>query len=58
MLAPGVRELLGLPSEEALLERVAALKPARQAAAPISLPCPDGERSPNDDAQAQASCSG
>lgn len=48
-----VRELLGLPSEAALLERVAALTPAQQAAAPIFLPYLSGERTPHNDPQAQ-----
>jgi len=47
------RDLLGLPSEEALLERVAALSPAQQAAAPIFLPYLSGERTPHNDPHAQ-----
>ena len=45
-----VRELLGLPSEEALLQRVAALTPAQQAAAPTYL---SGERTPHNNPHAQ-----
>jgi xylulokinase len=48
-----VRELLGLPSEAALLERVAVLTPEQQAAAPIFLPYLSGERTPHNDPQAQ-----
>jgi xylulokinase len=48
-----VRELLGLPSEEALLRLVAALTPAQQAAAPIFLPYLSGERTPHNNPQAQ-----
>jgi xylulokinase len=47
------RELLGLPSEAALLERVEALTPAQQAAAPIFLPYLSGERCPHNDPRAQ-----
>ena len=47
------RELLGLANEAALLERVAALTPAQQAAAPIFLPYLSGERTPHNDPQAQ-----
>lgn len=47
------RELLGLPSEAALLERVAALTPAQQAAAPTFLPYLGGERTPHNDPRAQ-----
>ena len=46
-------ELLGLPSEEALLAQVAALTPAQQAAAPIFLPYLSGERTPHNDPHAQ-----
>jgi xylulokinase len=47
------RELLGLPSEAALLQRVEALSPAQQAAAPIFLPYLSGERCPHNDPRAQ-----
>jgi xylulokinase len=47
------RELLGLPSEAALLERVAALTPRQRAAAPIFLPYLSGERTPHNDPHAQ-----
>jgi len=47
------RELLGLPDEAALLERVAALTPAQRAAAPLFLPYLSGERTPHNDPQAQ-----
>jgi xylulokinase len=47
------RELLGLPSEAALLERVAALSSAQRARAPLFLPYLSGERSPHNDAHAQ-----
>jgi xylulokinase len=45
--------LLGLPNEEALLERVASLTPAQQAAAPLFLPYLSGERTPHNDPRAQ-----
>jgi xylulokinase len=48
-----VRELLGLPSEAALLERVAALTAAQRAGAPLFLPYLSGERTPHNDADAQ-----
>jgi xylulokinase len=48
-----VRELLGLPSEEALLERVAALTVQQRAAAPRFLPYLSGERTPHNDPHAQ-----
>jgi xylulokinase len=48
-----VRELLGLASEEALLERVAAVTLAQRAAAPIFLPYLSGERTPHNDPHAQ-----
>jgi xylulokinase len=48
-----VRELLGLPSEEALLARVAALTAQQRAAAPIFLPYLSGERTPHNDPHAQ-----
>ena len=48
-----VRELLGLPSEEALLERVAALTSPERAAAPIFLPYLSGERTPHNAPLAQ-----
>jgi xylulokinase len=47
------RELLGLPSEAALLERVAALTPAQRARAPLFLPYLSGERTPHNDPDAQ-----
>jgi xylulokinase len=47
------RELLGLPSEAALLDRVAALTPVQRVRAPIFLPYLSGERSPHNDAHAQ-----
>jgi xylulokinase len=47
------RELLGLPSEDALLDRVAQLTPAQRATAPIFLPYLSGERTPHNDPQAQ-----
>jgi xylulokinase len=47
------RQLLGLPSEAALLERVAALSAAQRAAAPLFLPYLSGERTPHNHAQAQ-----
>jgi len=47
------RELLGLPDEEALLQRVAGLTSAQRAAAPIFLPYLSGERTPHNDPQAQ-----
>jgi xylulokinase len=48
-----VRELLGLPSEAALLERVATLSAAQRAQAPIFLPYLSGERTPHNDPDAQ-----
>lgn len=47
------RELLGLPSEAALLDTVAALEPSQRAHAPLFLPYPSGERTPHNDAKAQ-----
>jgi len=47
------RDLLGLPSEEALLDRVTAMTPAQQLAAPIFLPYLSGERTPHNDPHAQ-----
>jgi xylulokinase len=47
------RELLGVPSEAALLERVATLTPWQRAAAPIFLPYLSGERTPHNDPHAQ-----
>jgi xylulokinase len=47
------RELLGLPSEAALLERVAKLTPKQRTAAPIFLPYLSGERSPHNNPDAQ-----
>ncbi|CAG0946120.1 xylulokinase [Gammaproteobacteria bacterium] len=52
------RELLGLPSEDALLQRVAALTPVQQAAAPIFLPYLSGERTPHNDPHAQGALVG
>lgn len=48
-----VRELLGLPSEAALLERVASLTPLQRARAPLFLPYLNGERTPHNNANAQ-----
>ncbi|MDB5859294.1 MAG: xylulokinase, partial [Ramlibacter sp.] len=47
------RELLGLASEEALLERVAALSAQQRATAPLFLPYLSGERTPHNDPHAQ-----
>jgi xylulokinase len=47
------RDLLGLPSEAALLERVAHLTPSQRARAPLFLPYLSGERSPHNDPNAQ-----
>ena len=47
------RELLGLPSEAALLERVAGLAPSQRARAPLFLPYLSGERTPHNDPNAQ-----
>ena len=47
------RELLGLPTEAALLDRVAALSDAQRARAPLFLPYLSGERTPHNDANAQ-----
>jgi xylulokinase len=47
------RELLGLTSEAALTDRVAALTPAQRAAAPLFLPYLSGERTPHNDPHAQ-----
>ena len=47
------RKLLGLPSEAALLERVAVLTPAQRARAPLFLPYLSGERTPHNDPNAQ-----
>ncbi len=47
------RDLLGLPSEAALLERVAALTPSQRARAPLFLPYLSGERTPHNDPNAQ-----
>ena len=47
------RELLGLTSEAALTDRVAALTPAQRAAAPLFLPYLNGERTPHNDPHAQ-----
>lgn len=48
-----VQELLGLPSEEAVLARVAALTASERAAAPFFLPYLSGERTPHNDPHAQ-----
>ena len=48
-----VRQLLGLPDEATLLERVAPLGPSQRAAAPIFLPYLGGERTPHNDPRAQ-----
>lgn len=47
------RELLGLSSEQILLERVATLTAGQRAAAPIFLPYLSGERTPHNDPHAQ-----
>lgn len=47
------RDLLGLPSEAALLERVAGLSPLQRARSPLFLPYLSGERSPHNDPNAQ-----
>ena len=47
------RELLGLPSEAALMDQVATLGPERRAAAPLFLPYLAGERSPHNNPLAQ-----
>ena len=47
------RELLGLPSEAALMRQVAGLSPAQRAAAPLFLPYLAGERSPHNNPHAQ-----
>ena len=47
------RLLIGLPSEAALLDRVATLCPKLQARAPLFLPYLSGERSPHNNAAAQ-----
>jgi xylulokinase len=48
-----VRELMGLPSEAALVEEVARLTPAQIDAAPLFLPYLSGERTPHNDPRAQ-----
>ncbi len=48
-----VCELLGLPGEQTLLDRVASLSSAQRAAAPIFLPYLSGERTPHNDPHAQ-----
>jgi xylulokinase len=45
--------VLGLPSEAALLERVASLSAAQRAQAPLFLPYLSGDRTPHNDADAQ-----
>lgn len=47
------RELVGLPSEAALLEQVSALSQTRRAQAPLFLPYLGGERTPHNDPAAQ-----
>lgn len=47
------RDLLGLSSEEILLERMAALSAQQRAAAPLFLPCLNGERTPHNNPHAQ-----
>ena len=47
------RQLLGLPSEAALLERVAAMSLAQRERAPLFLPYLSGERTPHNDPLAQ-----
>lgn len=47
------RELLGLPSEAALLERAASLTASQRRRAPLFLPYLSGERTPHNDASAQ-----
>ncbi|HJW12489.1 MAG TPA: xylulokinase, partial [Albitalea sp.] len=47
------RELLGVPSEAALLARVAELTPAQRERAPLFLPYLSGERTPHNDPNAQ-----
>ena len=47
------RELLGLPSEAALLEQAAALTPLQRSRAPLFLPYLGGERTPHNDPTAQ-----
>ena len=48
-----VRELLGLPSEAALLDRVALLSHEQRTRAPLFLPYLSGERTPHNDPNAQ-----
>jgi xylulokinase len=47
------RDLLGLASEQALLERVATLSMQQRASAPLFLPYLSGERTPHNDPHAQ-----
>jgi xylulokinase len=47
------RDLLGLPTEAALLERAAGLTPSQRARAPLFLPYLSGERTPHNDPGAQ-----
>ncbi len=47
------RELLGTPSEAALLDSVATLTPSQRARAPLFLPYLSGERTPHNDPNAQ-----
>ncbi|MBK7745250.1 MAG: xylulokinase [Betaproteobacteria bacterium] len=53
-----VRELLGLPSEEALLERVATLDDHQRVSAPLFLPYLSGERTPHNNLRAQGALFG
>lgn len=46
-------DVLGQPSEAALLDRVAALSPLQRARAPLFLPYLSGDRTPHNDADAQ-----
>jgi xylulokinase len=48
-----VTQLLGQPSEAALIEQVAALSDTQRQQAPLFLPYLSGERTPHNDAQAQ-----
>ncbi|MFM2120461.1 MAG: hypothetical protein RL722_1929 [Pseudomonadota bacterium] len=48
-----VKQLLGAPSEAALLAQAAALSPAQRARAPLFLPYLNGERTPHNNPHAQ-----
>lgn len=52
------RELLGLPSEAALLERAASLTVSQRRRAPIFLPYLSGERTPHNDAAVRGAFTG